>query len=797
MGERRSVSTHLLRKEVVHCLPEDQSVGDVDDDLKGFVHVPPQTSGPLPVVVFLHGIGECWEGEEWLTEFLYSEGPLCCRKVRDSCLVITPHGDLRDQQSRFVLADSRGRAVNFQAMVVWRYVLEVLERLTAEGVAWDPSRVMVTGISLGGIGCWEVAAVAPCVSAVLAVVSDVEETFSKVWQPVAAAALHNVCVVAVVSEDEKSMPEGVERTRDFLSAITTDAYAMSQQDVTWADAEWEETRYEGATPGAGVKRLLVKRSGGDGPGWGHDAIWREAYADAALWDCVLSHRRVDECGEPAVEWRGAHRVTCWIPTLGGVCRDQSCRRAHSPGIPWYGSDHVGAQEFVQGFLQEWPFTPFQYHLRLHMANGEPGLCLWPLDRRLQGDHVDRPRSDHIEDLRPGGTYVQVERRSALVVKRARALPTEAATRPASLVQELNAMEAEDKASRTRGALEAAEVVLAQTHAMRKKGMPHFCPTKVTQHIHEPIAEVGVTVVATEDGQISVGLEAYTTTERVAVVFHGFPEVFCTPHGHLFDRITGEADVVPASAQDTGPLPVGSMLPACFLCDGVEDGVHTVMLSAQGTKRPARVKVEVVEKRVSRAVVLDGGAGFSVGCCPEVVGSFRGTERSWLRMLGPRQQGFQFRRMARVVTVQRSSRRVCYDASLGVCPFSFVPQWELDRLQQQDWEEQTAPYADRGECNRQGWTKAQDLWMDQSEHDKRVQSAVQKLRPVAAVATLVGMGFYPLGVWRIYRRRDWCAAVLHLVVWAVVVRSGGAPAVGRRLQWALEAIRQKTGQPPGC
>mmetsp|Transcript_90373 Transcript_90373/g.206631 ORF Transcript_90373/g.206631 Transcript_90373/m.206631 type:complete len:797 (-) Transcript_90373:329-2719(-) len=796
MGERRSVSTHLLRKEVVHCLTEDQSVGDVDDDLKGFVHVPPQTSGPLPVVVFLHGIGECWEGEEWLTEFLYSEGPLCCRKVRDSCLVITPHGDLRDQQSRFVLADSRGRAVNFQAMVVWRYVLEVLERLTAEGVAWDPSRVMVTGISLGGIGCWEVAAVAPCVSAVLAVVSDVEETFSKVWQPVAAAALHNVCVVAVVSEDEKSMPEGVERTRDFLSAITTDAYAMSQQDVTWADAEWEETRYEGATPGAGVKRLLVKRSGGDGPGWGHDAIWREAYADAALWDCVLSHRRVDECGEPAVEWRGAHRVTCWIPTLGGVCRDQSCRRAHSPGIPWYGSDHVGAQEFVQGFLQEWPFTPFQYHLRLHMANGEPGLCLWPLDRRLQGDHVDRPRSDHIEDLRPGGTYVQVERRSALVVKRARALPTEAATRPASLVQELNAMEAEDKASRTRGALEAAEVVLAQTHAMRKKGMPHFCPTKVTQHIHEPIAEVGVTVVATEDGQISVGLEAYTTTERVAVVFHGFPEVFCTPHGHLFDRITGEADVVPASAQDTGPLPVGSMLPACFLCDGVEDGVHTVMLSAQGTKRPARVKVEVVEKRVSRAVVLDGGAGFSVGCCPEVVGSFRGTERSWLRMLGPRQQGFQFRRLARVAKVQSHSRQVCYDTSLGVSPFASVPLPELHRLRLKSWDPEIARYNTRGECNRQWWSKAEDVWMDQAGHDKWVEATGEKLRPAAAVATLACVGVYPMGAWRICRRRDWRAAALNLIVWVLVVRSGGAPSVVRRLQWALQTLRA-TGKLRGC
>jgi len=549
-----------------------------------------------------------------------------------------------------------------------------------------------------------------------------------------------------------------------------------------------------------VKRLLVKRSGGDGPGWGHDAIWREAYADAALWDCVLSHRRVDESGAPAVEWRGAHRVTSWIPTLGGVCRDQSCRRAHNMCIPWFDWGLVGAQEVVENSVQEWPCSPFQYHLRLHIANGEPEQCLWPLDRILHEDAaVERPRSDHVEDVRPGGTYVQVIRKSALVVKRVQSLALTEPSRPLTWRQEGRAMEVEDKASRARVVSEADHVVTAHTQAMRKKGLYRHCATRATQYIpnvREPIREVGVTVVATEDGQISVGLVSHTSSVRVAVVFHGFPEAFCTPHGRLFDRITGEADVVTASAQDTGPLPVGAMLPACFLCDGVEDGVHTVMLSAQGTKRPARVKVEVVEKRVSRAVVLDGGAGFSVGCCPEVVGSFRGTERSWLRMLGPRQQGFQFRRLARVAKVQSHSRQVCYDTSLGVSPFASVPLPELHRLRLKSWDPEIARYNTRGECNRQWWSKAEDVWMDQAGHDKWVEATAEKLRPAAAVATLACVGVYPMGAWRICRRRDWRAAALNLIVWVLVVRSGGAPSVVRRLQWALQTLRA-TGKLRGC
>jgi predicted peptidase len=100
------------------------------------LHEPRDASGPLPLILFLHGAGE--SGSDGLLPTTVGIGPaIVCEPERFPALVVFPQA-------------SRGygwRAFNLEAAVA------ALDDVEAEFDV-DKERVSVTGISMGGYGTW-------------------------------------------------------------------------------------------------------------------------------------------------------------------------------------------------------------------------------------------------------------------------------------------------------------------------------------------------------------------------------------------------------------------------------------------------------------------------------------------------------------------------------------------------------------------------------------------------------------------------------------------------------------------
>ncbi|MFO0971962.1 MAG: dienelactone hydrolase family protein [Phycisphaerae bacterium] len=94
-----------------------------------------------PLVIFLHGSGEC--GTDGIAQTRVGLGPFVL-KYRDKCPFIA------------VFPQGRGWFRNAEA----KAVLEILAAVEQE-LSVDPGRIYLTGISMGGFGTWELATLRP------------------------------------------------------------------------------------------------------------------------------------------------------------------------------------------------------------------------------------------------------------------------------------------------------------------------------------------------------------------------------------------------------------------------------------------------------------------------------------------------------------------------------------------------------------------------------------------------------------------------------------------------------------
>lgn len=159
-------------------------------------YLPPQESSdkmPLPLFIFLHGVGECGtdnESQLWYP-FFSDETAVFSRQSLSQfpCHVIAPQAQ---DDNRWVDIQDWGREVVSLAPTptpALASVLELIEHLTSIGVA-DPRRVYLTGLSMGAFGVYDIlgrageliaAAVAVCGGADLRTVPQLRQTPLRIY----------------------------------------------------------------------------------------------------------------------------------------------------------------------------------------------------------------------------------------------------------------------------------------------------------------------------------------------------------------------------------------------------------------------------------------------------------------------------------------------------------------------------------------------------------------------------------------------------------------------------------------
>jgi len=201
-------------------------------DRKYTVYVPPKHDGktPLPVVLFLHGSGE--RGDDGVKPVQVGIGPaVMANQGRFPAVVVFP------QARKTWAADSDDA----------RAALAALDEVVKEQKA-DRSKVVLTGLSMGGAGAWSIAAANPDRFAAVVPVCGRGKTES-------AGALKGLPVWAFVGDADRD--ETVLNTRAMVEAVGA------------AGGEARETEYRGV---------------------GHNS-WDRAYDDPALIDWVLARAR--------------------------------------------------------------------------------------------------------------------------------------------------------------------------------------------------------------------------------------------------------------------------------------------------------------------------------------------------------------------------------------------------------------------------------------------------------------------------------------------------------------------------
>jgi len=199
----------------------------------------PQKEGEnskLPLVLCLHGAG----GNTAAANILASAE----MQKKHVCVVMAPACDNRE--TRWVEAPfGRGRS----ARAVMPELLEALDSVVKETSA-DPSRIYVTGQSMGGIGTWGlIAKHADRFAAAVPVCG--------IWQPDDAAKMSGVAIWAFHGDMDPTVP--VAGSRDMIAAL----------------------KKAGVSPEPKYSELA---------GVGHGS-WGPAYANPELWEWLFAQRR--------------------------------------------------------------------------------------------------------------------------------------------------------------------------------------------------------------------------------------------------------------------------------------------------------------------------------------------------------------------------------------------------------------------------------------------------------------------------------------------------------------------------
>jgi predicted peptidase len=203
------------------------------DTLRYLVHLPDDYDADpdrhWPLVLFLHGAGE--RGSDLESAALHGPPKLADAGQEFPFVLVTPQCSESSQ---------------------WVTELSTLSGLLDEVVAGhriDPARISVTGLSMGGYGTWSLAVRYPDRFAAIAPICG------GLWLQ-SAAPIRNLPVWAFHGDTDDVVP--ISATEQIVTELRS------------LGADVQFTRY---------------------PGVGHDS-WTETYENPALYDWLLSHRRL-------------------------------------------------------------------------------------------------------------------------------------------------------------------------------------------------------------------------------------------------------------------------------------------------------------------------------------------------------------------------------------------------------------------------------------------------------------------------------------------------------------------------
>lgn len=125
-------------------------------DLKYRIYAPPELSSvtnKVPLVLFLHGSGEC--GTNNWSQLVHGVGGLVgwCRHSKTPAVVLAPQAPPRSVWSPVFFTEATAKMPRRTPPLI--AALDGLLDETIERYPVDPKRVMVTGISLGGYATWD------------------------------------------------------------------------------------------------------------------------------------------------------------------------------------------------------------------------------------------------------------------------------------------------------------------------------------------------------------------------------------------------------------------------------------------------------------------------------------------------------------------------------------------------------------------------------------------------------------------------------------------------------------------
>lgn len=210
--------------------------GSNGQTLRYSLFVPKENPESLPVVLCLHGSG----GNTAAAKVLASPK----LQQKHPCIVMAPGCDSKN--TRWVKTDF-GR--NPEARAVMPELIDALDAVILETKS-DPSRIYITGQSMGGVGTWGIIASYPNRFAAAVPVCGI-------WPVTDAAKMNGVPIWAFHGAEDPTVP--VSGSRDMIEAL----------------------RKAGVKPEPKFTEF---------PGVGHNS-WDTAYGTGALWDWVFAQRR--------------------------------------------------------------------------------------------------------------------------------------------------------------------------------------------------------------------------------------------------------------------------------------------------------------------------------------------------------------------------------------------------------------------------------------------------------------------------------------------------------------------------
>jgi predicted esterase len=245
-------------------------VGDASYPFQLLLPPPRHRSAPLPLVVYLHGAGERGTDNvaqrKWLPDVLASPE----WQERQPCFLLAVQCPPQQQWVAVPWGEPHGAPFPAEPSPALKAVLAAMDAVLAQQ-AIDAARVYLTGLSMGGYGCWDLAARHPeRFAAMLAVCGGGDSARAHRYVGLPVCVYHGA--------DDPVVPVG--RSRAMVEALRRLGLAVEYHEL---------------------------------PGVGHDA-WRQAYGEHGSLDWLFHQ-------DQRQQLRGAAAVSPLLPTP-----DRSLRR---------------------------------------------------------------------------------------------------------------------------------------------------------------------------------------------------------------------------------------------------------------------------------------------------------------------------------------------------------------------------------------------------------------------------------------------------------------------------------------